>query len=267
MNGYVHGYTKREAERLNDQARTLTELLHADTAYPAGARVLEAGCGIGSQTTVLGKSSPEALITSIDVSETSLDKAKAAVERENITNVKFQKADIFDLPFETESFDHLFICFVLEHLENPIAALAKLGRVLKKGGSVTLIEGDHGSFYCHPQTREASLAVKCLIDIQKSMKGDALIGRRLYPLLKQADFAQIHVSPRMVYVDSGRPELVEGFTKNTFIAMVEGVKDQALAMNLLDEKTWEKGIADLYRTTEDDGTFCYTFFKGAALKK
>ncbi|WP_243670034.1 hypothetical protein [Methanoculleus chikugoensis] len=40
---YVHGYTEREAERLSDQGETLAGLLHDDTRYPAGSRVLEAG--------------------------------------------------------------------------------------------------------------------------------------------------------------------------------------------------------------------------------
>ena len=45
MSEYVHGYSGRESERLSDQARTLAGLLHHDISYPAGARVLEAGCG------------------------------------------------------------------------------------------------------------------------------------------------------------------------------------------------------------------------------
>jgi len=35
---------------------------------------------------------------------------------EGLTNVTFQQADIFHLPFAMESFDHLFLCFVLDHL-------------------------------------------------------------------------------------------------------------------------------------------------------
>lgn len=46
---YVHGYSERERDRLGDQASTLTGLLHADTVYGAGARVLEAGCGVGAR--------------------------------------------------------------------------------------------------------------------------------------------------------------------------------------------------------------------------
>jgi len=48
--------------------------------------------------------------------------------------------------------------------------------------------------------------------------------------------------------------------------MVEGVKEQALSKDLIDEDRWNTGLKDLYRATEEDGTFCYTFFKGRAVK-
>jgi len=47
--------------------------------------------------------------------------------------------------------------------------------------------------------------------------------------------------------------------------MVEGVREQALNSGMIDETTWEKGVRDLYRTTEKNGTFCYTFFKALAI--
>jgi cyclopropane fatty-acyl-phospholipid synthase-like methyltransferase len=65
---YVHGYSKKENTRLHDQASTLTELLHQDTLYPPGSKVLEAGCGVGAQTIILARNSPEANITSVDIS-------------------------------------------------------------------------------------------------------------------------------------------------------------------------------------------------------
>jgi ubiquinone/menaquinone biosynthesis C-methylase UbiE len=265
-NAYVHGYSDRELTRLCDQADTLTELLHHDTSYPPGSKVLEAGCGVGAQTVILAKNSPEALIASVDISDESISKARRLIEKEGIRNVSFLKADIFELPFAQESFDHVFVCFVLEHVHNPLKALASLKTIVKQGGSITVIEGDHGSTYFYPESTEAMHTIQCLIDIQARLKGNALIGRQLYPLLTKAAFNTIRVTPRMVYVDASRPHLVEGFTKNTFIAMVEGVREQALALNLIDEETWERGINDLFRTTEPDGVFCYTFFKGTAIK-
>jgi ubiquinone/menaquinone biosynthesis C-methylase UbiE len=263
---YVHGYSDRELTRLYDQANTLAELLHIDTDYPPGSEVLEAGCGVGAQTVILARNSPEAQFTAIDISDASIATARAVLEREGVRNVRFQKADIFELPFEPERFDHIFVCFVLEHLRDPVNALACLKTVLKPSGSITVIEGDHGSAYFYPESTDAQQTITCLIDIQAHMNGNALIGRQLYPLLSKARFDNVRVAPRMVYVDSSKPHLVEGFTKNTFIAMVEGVREQALALHLIDAETWAKGIADLYRTTEPNGTFCYTFFKGTATK-
>ncbi len=261
---YVHGYTRKENARLVDQATTLTELLHSDTSYPPGSKVLEAGCGVGAQTVTLLKNSPEAHFTSIDLSTESLYDAKKRVAAAGCKNVTFQQADIFNLPFEDDAFDHIFVCFVLEHLREAGNALLHLKSKLKPGGTITVIEGDHGSTYFHPHSDAAWQTIQCLINIQARMGGNSLIGRELFPILTAAGFSAIHVSPRMVYVDSSKPEYVEGFTKNTFIAMVEGVKEEAIRSKMTDESKWRRGIADLYRTTAPDGTFCYTFFKGIA---
>ncbi len=172
LDSYVHGYSRREDRRLRDQASTLTELLHGATSYPAGDRVLEAGCGVGAQTVTLARRSPAARFVS----------------------------------------------------------------------------------------------VQCLVDLQARAGGDSLIGRSLYPLLVRAGFADVQVSPRMVYVDASRPELVEGFTKNTFTAMVEGVRERALVSGAISESEWTRGVRDLYRTAESDGTFCYCFFKALAVR-
>jgi SAM-dependent methyltransferase len=265
-NHYVHGYSPRESERLADQAQTLTSLLHDDTRYPPGAEVLEAGCGIGAQTVILARNSPDARITSIDISEDSLKRAEEIVRKEGIRNVTFRQADIFHLPFRPGSFDHIFVCFVLEHLAEPARALEQLRPLLKDGGTLTVIEGDHGSTFFHPENRSARLAVQCLVTLQQQMGGNALIGRELYPLVSSAGFRNVHISPRMVYVDASRPALVEGFTKLTFTAMVEGVGPVVLEKGLMNREEWERGIAALYRTAGPDGVFCYTFFKATARK-
>ncbi len=263
---YVHGYSVQESTRLADQANTLTELLHADTHYPPGSRVLEAGCGVGAQTVILAANSPGAEFTSIDVSAESLAAARKQVQQAGFTNVTFQQADIFDLPFPADLFDHVFVCFVLEHLTEPAAALHALMGVLKPGGSITVIEGDHGSAYFHPDSELARRAIGCLVELQQRGGGDSLIGRRLYPLVAQAGYRDVTVSPRMVYADASRPAIVDGFTRRTFTAMVEGVGEQAVGQGLIDEVSWSAGIRDLYRTAEQDGTFCYTFFKAIGLR-
>jgi SAM-dependent methyltransferase len=264
---YVHGYHSRENNRLQDQAEALADLLHSDTEYPAGSRVLEVGCGVGAQTITLAQHSRDARFTSVDVSPDSIAQAMRRANRAGLTNVEFCQADIFALPFSPESFDHVFVCFVLEHLSRPVEALSILKRLLRPGGSITVIEGDHGSTYFYPDSAAAHAAIQCLVTLQRQAGGNALIGRQLYPLLVAARLDAVRVSPRMVYVDSSRPNLVDSFIRKTFTAMIEGIRESAIAAGLIERERFDAGIQDLHRTTEADGVFCYTFFKGVGEKR
>lgn len=264
--GYVHGHSEREAARLSDQACTLSDLLHQDTAYPPGSLVLEAGCGVGAQTRILSRTSSGASIISLDFSRSSLRSAMQASVAEGWKNVAFARGDILDLPFRQGAFDHVFICFVLEHLARPMEALTCLKDVLKPGGTLTVIEGDHGSAFFYPESSHAVRAIRCLETIQCAMGGNPRIGRSLYPLLVSSGFRDVHVSPRQVYVDGSRPGLAEGFTRQTFTAMVEGVREKVDKAGWMEREDFEQGIRDLSRTGQPDGTFCYTFFKAVGTR-
>ena len=267
LTSYVHGYSERESARLHDQADSVRDLLHHDTRYPAGNLVLEMGCGVGAQTVTLARNSPDAAIVAVDISGDSLQQAEAFIHRQGLSNVQFRQADVFDLPYEEEYFDDIFVCHVLEHLKQPAEALTKLRTVLKTGGSITVIEGDHGSCTFRPESKEARQVWRCLIDVQARLGGNALIGRGLSPLLSRAQFDVVHVSPRMVYIDHSNPRLMDRFVNRTIIPMVEEVRARVMDWGLMDQTSWERGINDLYGVANgDDSTFCYTFYKATGIK-
>jgi SAM-dependent methyltransferase len=245
---------------------TLEDLLHSDTSYPASSYVLEAGCGNGAQTVALARNSPGAHIVSVDISADSIAEAEARVKEAGLGSVEFRQGDILALPFDPETFDHIFVCFVLEHLSRPIEALVALKALLKPGGTMTVVEGDHGSAYFYPDSDVAHVAIRCQVELQRAAGGNALIGRELYPLLVEAGLGAVRVSPRMVYVDSSRPDLVEGFIKKTFTAMIEGVREPAIEAGLAEPEVFDAGIRALHRTAAEDGVFCYTFFKAVGEK-
>jgi hypothetical protein len=110
------------------------------------------------------------------------------------------------------------------------------------------------------------MAIRCLVELQHRAGANALIGRQLYPLMTRAGFEAVRVSPRMVYVDASRPDLVEMFTKKTFTAMIQGVRQAAIEAGLTDPEAFDAGVRDLYRAAQADGVFCYTFFKGVGQK-
>ncbi|MEL7003230.1 MAG: methyltransferase domain-containing protein [Bacteroidota bacterium] len=262
---YVHGYSDEETRRLNNQAKSISDLLHWDSVWDEGSLILEAGCGVGAQTKIIGSKNPESNFISIDISEKSISKAQETIKSLDIGNVEFQQADVFDLPYNDESFDHVFVCFILEHLAKPELALQELKRVVKKQGTITVIEGDHGSTYFYPDSEAARNAVKAQVDLQHQNGGNANIGRELFPLISSVGFVDVNVDSRPVYVDESKAEMVDGFIKNTFTAMIEGIKEEALSKKLISKSEIEKGIKDLYKTAEG-GTFCYTFFKAVGKK-
>ena len=259
---YVHGYSEREAERLFDQADTLTGLIHHDSIFPSGSRILEAGCGTGAQTCILASKNPDCEFISVDISRESLEIAEKQVKDAGLTNVTLHHADILgdELPFDI--FDHAVFCFVLEHLKEPEEAIRRVMKLVKPGGTVTAIEGDHGSVCFHPETEKALMTIRCQVLLQEQSGGDACIGRKLYPLLVSSGLSDVMVSPRLVYADGGRPDLVIGFTEKTFIAMIQGIREPAIAAGLMSAEDFDEGISDLSRSAQKDGTFSYTFYKG-----
>ncbi|MBB0247109.1 methyltransferase domain-containing protein, partial [Streptomyces alkaliphilus] len=195
-NGYVHGYGAREAERLTTQADVLASLVHGDreaVGGPVTGRVLEAGCGTGAQTGHL-LAVPGTRVDAVDLSAPSLTRARARhAEATAAGRVRWHRADVTDLPFPDASFDHVFGCFVLEHLAEPHRALAEWLRVLRPGGGLTVVEGDHGSTLLHPDSGAARAVIAGQARAQERAGGDAFIGRRLAPLVRGAGFGEVVV--------------------------------------------------------------------------
>lgn len=264
---YIHGYSQREAQRLVDQATSVADFLHHDSKWNAGSRVLEIGCGVGAQTQIIAQQNPAVQFVSIDISPGSLATAQANIAALGLGNVTFQLKDVHAMTSKQDGvFDHLFICFLLEHLTNPLETLAQVKGLLRPGGTITVIEGDHGSTFFHPDNKYAQKLVHGQVELQHKRGGNANIGRALYPLLEKAGFKQIEVSPRQIYVDQSKPQLVAGFIKNTFTAMIQGISEDLIHEEIVSSTELEHGIAGLLRTAEPGGVFSYTFFKGKAVK-
>ena len=234
--------------------------------------MLEVGCGVGAQTLTVAERSPGASLTAIDLSAESLAAARKRAYDAGLTDIAFAQADVYTLPradgpLAAGTFDHVFVCFLLEHLPRPVEALRRLRAMLRPGGTITVIEGDHGLICFHPDSPAARDAIACQVALQRNAGGDALLGRRLHPLLTEGGFRDVSVSPRMVYVDGSDPGRADRFIRKTFTAMIEGIREPAVAGGLTTAEHFDAGIRDLLRTAEPDGVFCYTFFKATGKRQ
>ncbi|MFO7973246.1 MAG: methyltransferase domain-containing protein [Candidatus Hydrogenedentota bacterium] len=260
--GYVHGYSEYEAGRLRNSAQALSDVLHENVRYPAGARVLEAPCGVGAQTAILTANNPETRFVCLDISPESVRAAAATSP-----GLPFLAGDMFALPFPEGAFDHVFACYVLEHLSRPGVALENLLGVLKPGGTVTSIEGDHGSCFFYPETPEALAAWACLPQLQAVLGGDSLIGRRLYSVLSRAGLENVRVEPIRIYCDPSLPHMMKGFVENTIVGMLRGIENEVIERDMLEPEVFRKGVEDILSIkTHPEGAFCYTFFRAVGVK-
>jgi ubiquinone/menaquinone biosynthesis C-methylase UbiE len=150
--GYVHGYATPEQERLIGQAEHWRHRLIRDgTQLEPGTRLLEVGCGVGAVLAVLGQEYPGMRLFGVDIEPQQLEFARAHLARAGV-RASLTEADALELPFEDQSFDHVWMMWFLEHLADPPAALREARRVLVPGGTITAIEVDYSTCRAEPST-------------------------------------------------------------------------------------------------------------------
>jgi SAM-dependent methyltransferase len=190
VSGYVHGYGTPEQERLIVQAEHWRERLICDrTSLEPGTRLLEIGCGVGAVLAVLGQEYPGVSLFGVDIEPKQLEFGRAHLERSGV-EATLAEADATALPFEDESFDHVWMMWFLEHLPDPVAALREARRVLVPGGRITAIEVDYSTIRAHPP----SPAMDALFDAMvKGMNasGWSDAGTRLPGWLREAGFTDV----------------------------------------------------------------------------
>ena len=98
---------------------------------PAGARVLELGCGAGTYVRLLGKRGHA--VVGLDYSLPSL--ARAATADPGRLG-RYVAGSSYALPFPSGSFDAVTCVGVLQVLTEPAAAIAEMGRVLSSRGAL-----------------------------------------------------------------------------------------------------------------------------------
>ena len=110
---------------------------------PQHARVLDLGCGPGISTFALGTRIPRpAELTGLDLSQEMIEIARETYSKDwsHLKHLKFEQGDASKLPYSDESFDLVFGHSFLYLVDDPIAVLREVKRVLKPHGQVVFME-------------------------------------------------------------------------------------------------------------------------------
>jgi len=170
----------------------------------AGSHILDCGCGPGSIPIGLAQWAPDGQTVGIDLGPEQLDGARALARDLGLKNVTFRQGDIFDLPFEDDSFDVVFSQTVLYHIANTEKALAEIKRVLRPGGLVALRDAITASLIVWPEEPLVREIYGLFgLGAQRS-GGNPDVGRQLGTLLRSAGFEDVFFT--LGFVQPERPE-------------------------------------------------------------
>jgi SAM-dependent methyltransferase len=190
MTAYVHGYGTPEQERLVEQAEHWRHRLIRDgTQLEPGTRLLEVGAGVGAVLAVLGQEFPGISLTGVDIEPKQLEYARGHLARTGVEATLVQ-ADALSLPFEDESFDHVWMMWFLEHIADPVAVLRETRRVLVPGGRITSIEVDYSTCRAEPSTPAFEALIRAMVD-GMAAAGWSDAGSRLPGWLREAGFREV----------------------------------------------------------------------------
>lgn len=159
-----------------------------------GMNLLDCGCGPGTITLGFAALIAPGTVTGTDIGSSQISIAHENALKQGISNVDFLEGNIYELPFEDNSFDAAFSHAVLEHLQEPTKALLELFRVLKPGGVLGVRTPDWGGFLIAPSTPELDQAIEYYKVLQQQNGGNPYVGRHLRALLREAGFTGIKAS-------------------------------------------------------------------------
>ncbi|WP_017602740.1 class I SAM-dependent methyltransferase [Nocardiopsis alkaliphila] len=234
MARYTHGqhptvtgsYLWRDAD--NSAAYALPELL-------PGRSLLDVGCGPGSITTDLAQRVAPGPVTAVDASPEAIEQARATARQQGVEGIDFRVDDVHALDLPDDAFEVVHAHQVLQHVSDPVRALAEMGRVARPGGVVAACDSDYSGMHWYPRLPELDAWMDLYQRVARANGGEPDAGRRMLAWARAAGFEDItyvgevwsHSSPqrrawwgdmwsrRILASDMGRQAVAEGFATHT----------------------------------------------------
>jgi len=168
-----------------------------------GFHVLDAGCGPGTITSGIADAVFPGHVTAIDIQPERIESARRLSEGLQMVNIRFAVATVCRLPFADASFDVTFAHALLEHVHQPLEAMAELRRVTRPGGFLALCSPDWDAFEFDSAGPEVMEAIATYRQMQDHQHGCTRAGAKLtrwmtrsgFMILNRGEWADEEASP------------------------------------------------------------------------
>jgi SAM-dependent methyltransferase len=256
--GYIHGYSDAEAQRLIAQAEFLAPWVFDGIALDGVRTLYEVGIGVGAQTRRIRRRWPQVRVVGVDISEGQIAHARRVLAEDIAAGgVELVCASATDTPLPTASADAAFVCFVLEHVPDPVAVLRECARVVRPGGQVFAVDVYHNSVTIEPRHGVIERFWAGLSETLRRCGGHPNVGARLGALGAAAGLEV--VSHRFVPMlgDARDPERRRAILR-FFRGLCKAVESQIRAAGAFDEDEVD-ALWAAWDVVEgaDDALFCH----------
>jgi ubiquinone/menaquinone biosynthesis C-methylase UbiE len=218
-----------------------------------GMNLLDCGCGPGSITIGLAQIVAPGQVTGIDIGEQDIERARASAQERGVSNIHFERANVYSLPFPDNSFDAVFSNALLEHLAEPPDALREMWRVVKPGGLAAIRAADRDG-YLSSHNEPILKRYGEISNRLRATNATAHIGKHLRRLLRQAGFVRVEATAS--YDSYGTPELVRKMCESGAATITKpGRADELIRTGFTTQAELEEIAAAYRRLAEDPDVF------------
>ena len=191
---YTHGHSAavlsaHSRRRAADSAAYLLAHLRA------GMDLLDVGCGPASITADLAERVAPGRVVALDAAAGALEAARATLRERGLSEqVELTCGDIMALPFEDASFDVVHAHQVLQHLADPVGALAEMRRVTRPGGIVAVRDAVYSAMTWFPEPTGMEQWRSVYMATARANGGEPDAGSRLLSWARAAGFTDVTAS-------------------------------------------------------------------------
>ncbi len=151
-----------------------------------GMEVLDVGCGPGSLTIDLAQRTAPGRMVGIDLSAAVISEATEAAETGGVANVTFRVGDFRSVGFQPGTFDIVHAHQVLQHLRDPVGALAAMRSLVRDAGVVAVRDSDYSAMTWAPRSPYLDRWLEIYMEVTRRNGAEADAGRWLLAWAQQA---------------------------------------------------------------------------------